>query len=220
MAIFGYDAIGSGVANFGTTGAIYGTNFTTPANCESADSMTVYFEMSGGRASTVWTAKLAIYRLSDGALIGATEERFWDNVAPDPDPNPNPPANGWYTFNFSPALTLVPSTAYILVGWGQITGSTLGSPVFKMKWTADASYDIYAQDIAYTGTFPDPHGLTDIADGKFAIYATYTPTGINFQINIGDAWKAISAMQINIGDVWKPVSSAKINIGDAWKTIF
>ena len=45
-------------------------------------------------------------------------------------------------------------------------------------------------------------------------------TGTNAQINIGDAWKSISAMQINIGDAWKAVAGAKINVGDVWKTIF
>jgi hypothetical protein len=45
-------------------------------------------------------------------------------------------------------------------------------------------------------------------------------TGTNMSLNIGDTWKAISAMQINIGDSWKAVASAKINIGDTWKTIY
>lgn len=44
--------------------------------------------------------------------------------------------------------------------------------------------------------------------------------GTNFQINIGDAWKAVAAMQINIGDVWKAVAGAQVNIGDVWKSIF
>jgi len=45
-------------------------------------------------------------------------------------------------------------------------------------------------------------------------------TGTDFQINIGDAWKAVPAMQINIGDAWKEVDGAQINIGDAWKSLF
>lgn len=44
--------------------------------------------------------------------------------------------------------------------------------------------------------------------------------GTNMQINIGDAWKEVSAMKINIGDDWKEVAGAQINIGDSWKTIF
>lgn len=44
--------------------------------------------------------------------------------------------------------------------------------------------------------------------------------GTNFQINIGDTWRAVPAMQINIGDAWKAVAGAQINIGDAWKTIY
>jgi hypothetical protein len=55
----------------------------------------------------------------------------------------------------------------------------------------------------------------------WSLYGTgTTPTGTKFQINIGDAWKAVAGMQINIGDAWKAVAGAKINIGDAWKTIF
>jgi hypothetical protein len=44
--------------------------------------------------------------------------------------------------------------------------------------------------------------------------------GNSKKINIGDAWKDVSAIKINIGDTWKTVSSMKINIGDAWKTLF
>ena len=43
--------------------------------------------------------------------------------------------------------------------------------------------------------------------------------GTNFQVNIGDVWKAVPLMKINIGDVWKPVVGVQINIGDVWKTI-
>ncbi len=55
---------------------------------------------------------------------------------------------------------------------------------------------------------------------RMTVYYTEAATGTNMQINIGDAWKEISAMQINIGDVWKDVAGAQINIGDVWKTIF
>lgn len=46
------------------------------------------------------------------------------------------------------------------------------------------------------------------------------PSGTNTQINIGDAWKEISAAQINIGDTWKAVAGMQINIGDSWKEVF
>lgn len=39
------------------------------------------------------------------------------------------------------------------------------------------------------------------------------------QINIGDAWKAVSGVQINIGDAWKDVTEVQINIGDSWKKL-
>ncbi len=47
-----------------------------------------------------------------------------------------------------------------------------------------------------------------------------TPTGTNFQINIGDSWKEVPAMKINIGDSWKEVVAVKQNIGDSWKDVF
>ena len=68
--------------------------------------------------------------------------------------------------------------------------------------------------------------MTDGGDGwvdhiRITVYYTEAePEGTNTQINIGDAWKEVSAMQINIGDAWKDVASAKINIGDTWKSIF
>jgi hypothetical protein len=55
---------------------------------------------------------------------------------------------------------------------------------------------------------------------RITVYYTEGAAGTNTQINIGDAWKDISAMKINIGDAWKDVAGAQINIGDAWKEIF
>ena len=57
-------------------------------------------------------------------------------------------------------------------------------------------------------------------DFIFEVWGETISAGTNTQINIGDAWKEISAMQINIGDTWKAVVGAQVNIGDAWKTIF
>jgi hypothetical protein len=53
-----------------------------------------------------------------------------------------------------------------------------------------------------------------VSDSPFA------GTGTNTQINIGDAWKAITGYQINIGDTWKSVTKIQQNIGDAWKSVF
>ncbi len=52
------------------------------------------------------------------------------------------------------------------------------------------------------------------------VFYTEAGEGTNTKINIGDAWKEVSAMKVNIGDAWKDVASAKINIGDTWKSIF
>jgi SAM-dependent methyltransferase len=54
------------------------------------------------------------------------------------------------------------------------------------------------------------------------VRVTYTEAavGTNITMNIGDAWKDVSAIKINIGDSWKDVSGVDINIGDVWKEIF
>ena len=72
-------------------------------------------------------------------------------------------------------------------------------------------------------TLPSDWGTSTVeGTDLFAIYAVWeeAAAGTNIQINIADAWKAVSAMQINIGDAWKTVAGAQVNIGDAWKTIF
>ena len=55
---------------------------------------------------------------------------------------------------------------------------------------------------------------------QITVYYTEGAAGTNMQVNIGDAWKEISAIKINIGDDWKAVEGAQINIGDTWETIF
>ena len=88
--------------------------------------------------------------------------------------------------------------------------------------TETLAVKIKDSDVYAGGTFIYSTGTwTSVPwDIYFQVYGEPAATGTNMQINIGDAWKPISAMQINIGDAWKPIASAKINIGDEWKTIF
>ncbi len=45
------------------------------------------------------------------------------------------------------------------------------------------------------------------------------PQGINGAVNIGGAWKELSASHVNVGGVWKDVSEGYENIGGVWKPI-
>ncbi len=42
----------------------------------------------------------------------------------------------------------------------------------------------------------------------------------NFQLNIGDTFKTVSAIQVNVGDSWKAITKGQVNLGDTWKSIF
>ena len=77
----------------------------------------------------------------------------------------------------------------------------------------------------------DEIGFFDIeltADNKTFLYQGGSPgsaqqypftSGWSIKVNIGDSWKAVTAIKQNIGDTWKTVSAVKQNIGDTWKTI-
>jgi len=92
------------------------------------------------------------------------------------------------------------------------------------KWgttwsAADVNHADFGLDFAFLAEGDDALGSVDHVQIK-VYYTAAGPSGTNTQINIGDAWKAISAAQINIGDAWKAVAGMQINIGDTWKTIF
>ena len=116
---------------------------------------------------------------------------------------------------FSPAYALSDNTDYFLCAdrgasaydlRGCSTGADFPNAGTLVNWT---------KGLNWNGSEGDYH------EWHFNIQSfTTADAGTKMQINIGDAWKPISAMQINIGDAWKPVAGAKINIGDTWKTIF
>jgi hypothetical protein len=79
--------------------------------------------------------------------------------------------------------------------------------------------------VASTTTLQDPWAEESSSGNQgCAIYAIWeAPPPSAVQINIGDAWKSISAVtdiKINIGDTWKTVSAVQVNIGDVWKTVY
>ena len=123
-------------------------------------------------------------------------------------------------------------------GWKFITGLSIPITSSTIYWIAEqldttttstninfsASTDNFMDKDSNKSALADPWtGTSPFSNNVVAVYAIYeeeAPTGTNTQINIGDAWKEISAIKINIGDAWKDVEGAQINIGDAWKTIF
>ena len=79
-------------------------------------------------------------------------------------------------------------------------------------------------DIDEVAIWDDDITSTDVSNlynsGSGWAYPFSAAGGTDFQINIGDVWKAVPLMKLNIGDDWKAVAGAQVNIGDAWKTIF
>jgi len=59
-----------------------------------------------------------------------------------------------------------------------------------------------------------------VGDFYFEIWGTDPVAETNMKLNVGDAWKTVSALKVNVGDSWKAVTKAKVNIGDTWKTVF
>jgi hypothetical protein len=43
------------------------------------------------------------------------------------------------------------------------------------------------------------------------------PLNFNGKVNVGGAWKDMSAMKVNVGGVWKDVSKIYTNVGGVWK---
>ena len=120
-------------------------------------------------------------------------------------------------------------------GWKKATGLNISISASTNYWLAVqsdntaaidytfASNPYYAQKASLTELPIDWASSSSKGNGiRYAIYAVWeaAATGTKFQVNIGDSWKAVSAMKVNIGDSWKAVASAKVNIGDSWKTIF
>jgi len=147
------------------------------------------------------------------------------------------------TFNFPGGYTLVKDTVYFMVidgvfdvtnyveVWHDDTSSThQGNRVtWSGSWVAspiDACFQINVISPLRPGTYYwrvktiDPNGSNS--------YSANTPTrsfnvtevagaapGMN--INVGGAWKDMTAIKINVGGTWKVVQAVKVNIGGVWK---
>ena len=125
-------------------------------------------------------------------------------------------------------------------------GTTAGWKSVSVDWEIDANtayWIAFQLDDTSTGTnldsswnesdgFGGQDGDTSLSNPygscnsntflTLAIYAVVETgaSGTNFQVNVDDAFKAVSAIKVNADDAWKAVVSAKVNKDDVWKTIF
>lgn len=159
MATFGYEEIGD--AEGWCDDTVFGSLFTCPEDGV-ADSITVY-GCAAGMAPTKF--KAAIYRHSDLALIGSTEEKELPAFT---EPH-------WDAFNFSAPKPGISNVGYILVLWANLP-SIVGYPHIK---TAGGVADQGHKDSEVYNDFPNPFVLTSHDGSKCSIYCTYTPTPAN-----------------------------------------
>ncbi len=72
----------------------------------------------------------------------------------------------------------------------------------------------FANDLP--STFPTPTGYQDV---EYVSYGTYTTTGTNMKVNVGNTLKAVSSAQVNVGGNWKSISAQQVNVNNVWKNI-
>lgn len=177
MSTFGYTTQGSGNAGIAAGNAsthyIIGTAFTCPEDC-TGDSITAYFSLSiPGRENPTYKIKCMIYDLESGgagthALVATSDEWTFGAL--------NWPGSGWHTFNLSSSPSLTGGHDYLLVAWGQITGSTSTTAFIKIAYNSVGTPYFVLDDNTPYGTPPDPLTASDLADFTCSIYVTYTPT--------------------------------------------
>lgn len=154
MPTFGYTTVGSaGSQSVGKR--LTGTVFVCPEDCI-AESISAYINAwSGSSRSYRW----AIYRHSDGALIGLTVERTTTSDV-----------EGWLTLSFpEPKPQLSANTEYVLCGMSSV--SLGGSP--RIYYDNGGDTEGHYQSMS-TYTFPNPANFTHEAR-RYSIYCTYTP---------------------------------------------
>jgi hypothetical protein len=115
------------------------------------------------------SARAAIYNHSTGALVGQTEERFWDWGQHDfPE---------WDTFNFSsPKPSLVAGTDYILVAWAWNIDDYSYANMYYDNGDGTIQGHIKWEDTGGWGNFPSSITNFTHQDAKYSIYCTYTPS--------------------------------------------
>jgi len=60
----------------------------------------------------------------------------------------------------------------------------------------------------------------DDVQAQIGVSIPEAASGTNFQVNVDDTFKTVSAITLNKDDAWKSVAAAQVNVDDAWKTIF
>ncbi len=90
---------------------------------------------------------------------------------------------------------------------GRVNGGTW-SDWLATTWTTNVNRYAFFSGSTGGGIYWDY-----IAENPYA-------AGTNFQLNIGDTYKAVSAIQVNVGDSWKAITKGQVNLGDTWKSIF
>lgn len=94
-------------------------------------------------------------------------------------------------------------------------GYTALGPTSERRFS---EYKILGVAAAYAATLTSQNSTTSIFVG--AIFIPVAVAGTNIEVNVGDAWKAVTKVEINVGDVWKDVSAIEVNVGDVWKSVF
>lgn len=147
--IFGNDKVGAAYASTGAN-TIWGSWFTCPKHGK-AESISLYW-----RHWVSSRVKCAIYRKSDGALIGYTEEKF---LGKEHDMT-------WQTFKIVEGGQLEAGVDYWLVAWFDHGGARVFDyQLYKGIW-AEAPYNAFPEKL--------PTGRT--VHENVSIYCTYTPT--------------------------------------------
>jgi len=108
-------------------------------------------------------------------------------------------------------------TVYAPATWGTRSQEWAENPDTETAWTWD---DLDSLQAGVSLAAYGMGGQMVVTQLYVVVDYTAAATGTNFQVQIGEAWKAVPAMQIQIGGAWKAVEGAQINIGDTWKTIF
>jgi len=163
MATFGYATMGIYGWSGSINNKIAGSIFTCPQN-GTANSITV-----GLMVTDIATRmKCAIYRVSDWALIGQTQEVLVPR-SPQPTGTVEPV---WQTFSFSTPPQLYGGVQYCLVLWSESLQYTYSYIQYDDSSTPLA----IGVTLTYTGTFPSTLSGFSTFNRLCSIYCDYTPT--------------------------------------------
>ncbi len=201
---FGYTTIGGTDSTPGTKESIWALGPHSASTSGDVTSMSAYLKNANGLAFT-----LGFY----------DDDTTFPNDLQVDSAGGNAGADGWQTQNMDSDTAITSGTPYWLsIHFDNAAITCVFDSVggFNRERKENVTY------VGGTMVDPWPGDSINSSSREYSIYATYTETGdgTNIKINIGDAWKPVSAMKINIGDAWKDVVAVKQNIGDDWKDVF